>query len=210
MNKNILEKLENLKSKRDALVEKNAELALKIDNEAKQTDAEFNEIKSEIEKNVAEIVKINEAVKLLNSTNDVDLEEVKTKSNKIVKKSNETYSFASEEYKNDFFDYVQTGNMVDRFKDLNRQVKFDGTTNNAAVIPTILSSSIISKIEEQSDLFRLISKSYVNGYFEISREDVTEDATWGVAEGSTSTEASNSTDKIQFAWYKYNRFRGWS
>ena len=102
------------------------------------------------------------------------------------------------EYRKAFMAYVQSG------KKIPAELRAAGpskTTDNGAVIPTVILNKIISKMEAVGMILPLITRTAYKGGVAIPASAVKPVATW-VAEGATSEKQKVTTGSVTFAYHK--------
>ena len=102
------------------------------------------------------------------------------------------------EYRKAFMAYVQSG------KKIPAELRAAGpskTTDNGAVIPTVILNKIISKMEDVGMILPLITRTAYKGGVAIPASAVKPVATW-VAEGATSEKQKVTTGSVTFAYHK--------
>ncbi len=114
-----------------------------------------------------------------------------------VKMNNVETGLNSLEYRNAFMNYVQNGVVSETLKN-------DATTTTStagAVIPTVVLDRIIAKLEAESVMYNLVTKTNYKGGLSIPTVSVKPTASW-VNENAGSEKKAITTGSITFAYHK--------
>lgn len=114
-----------------------------------------------------------------------------------VKMNNVETGLNSLEYRNAFMNYVQNGVVSETLKN-------DATTTTStagAVIPTVVLDRIIAKLETESVMYNLVTKTNYKGGLSIPTVSVKPTASW-VNENAGSEKKAITTGSITFAYHK--------
>lgn len=114
-----------------------------------------------------------------------------------VKMNNAETGLNSLEYRNAFMNYVQNGVVSETLKNQ------DATTTSTAgaVIPTVVLDRIIAKLEAESVMYNLVTKTNYKGGLSIPTVSVKPTASW-VNENAGSEKKAITTGSITFAYHK--------
>ena len=114
-----------------------------------------------------------------------------------VKMNNAETGLNSLEYRNAFMNYVQNGVVSEALRN-------DATTTTStagAVIPTVVLDRIIAKLEAESVMYNLVTKTNYKGGLSIPTVSVKPTASW-VNENAGSEKKAITTGSITFAYHK--------
>lgn len=115
-----------------------------------------------------------------------------------VRMNNTETGLNSLEYRKAFMDYVQRGAVSDL---LRNQDATTTTSTAGAVIPTVVLDRIVAKLEAESVMYDLVTKTNYKGGLSIPTVSVKPTATW-VNENAGSEKKAITTGSITFAYHK--------
>lgn len=115
-----------------------------------------------------------------------------------VRMNNTETGLNSLEYRKAFMDYVQRGTVSDL---LRNQDATTTTSTAGAVIPTVVLDRIVAKLEAESVMYDLVTKTNYKGGLSIPTVSVKPAATW-VNENAGSEKKAITTGSITFAYHK--------
>ncbi len=115
-----------------------------------------------------------------------------------VRMNNTETGLNSLEYRKAFMDYVQRGTVSDL---LRNQDATTTTSTAGAVIPTVVLDRIVAKLEAESVMYDLVTKTNYKGGLSIPTVSVKPAATW-VNENAGSDKKAITTGSITFAYHK--------
>ena len=115
-----------------------------------------------------------------------------------VRMNNTETGLNSLEYRKAFMDYVQRGTVSDL---LRNQDATTTTSTAGAVIPTVVLDRIIAKLEAESVMYDLVTKTNYKGGLSIPTVSVKPTATW-VNENAGSEKKAITTGSITFTYHK--------
>lgn len=115
-----------------------------------------------------------------------------------VKMNNTETGLNSLEYRNAFMNYVQQGVVSEA---LRNQDATTTTSTAGAVIPTVVLDRIIAKLEAESVMYNLVTKTNYKGGLSIPTVSVKPTASW-VNENAGSEKKAITTGSITFAYHK--------
>lgn len=115
-----------------------------------------------------------------------------------VRMNNTETGLNSLEYRKAFMDYVQRGAVSDLLRNQNATTT---TSTAGAVIPTVVLDRIVAKLEAESVMYDLVTKTNYKGGLSIPTVSVKPTATW-VNENAGSDKKAITTGSITFAYHK--------
>lgn len=116
-----------------------------------------------------------------------------------VKMNNAETGLNSLEYRNAFMNYVQNGVVSEALR--NQDATTTTTSTAGAVIPTVVLDRIIAKLEAESVMYNLVTKTNYKGGLSIPTVSVKPTASW-VNENAGSEKKAITTGSITFAYHK--------
>lgn len=116
-----------------------------------------------------------------------------------VKMNNVETGLNSLEYRNAFMNYVQQGVVSEVLR--NQDATTTTTSTAGAVIPTVVLDRIIAKLEAESVMYNLVTKTNYKGGLSIPTVSVKPTASW-VNENAGSEKKAITTGSITFAYHK--------
>ena len=131
----------------------------------------------------------------LGNESTTTLENIK---NGDVKMNNTETGLNSLEYRNAFMNYVQQGVVSEALRNENATTT---TSTAGAVIPTVVLDRIIAKLEAESVMYNLVTKTNYKGGLSIPTVSVKPTASW-VNENAGSEKKAITTGSITFAYHK--------
>lgn len=111
------------------------------------------------------------------------------------------------EYRSAFMDYINTGKRSDVL------VRADAstlTTDVPVAIPTTLSNHVIEKLDDYGDIYKLVSKTNMQGGVEYGIDDFDFVTSWVGEEEVSEWQKAERKDKIMFGYHEFESRVQWS